>query len=152
MRKRPFKILSLNISEKKGIQKKPIDQMELKPDYGIIGDAHAADWHRQISLLAEEDINTIRGKGIEIKFGDFAENITTDGVDLSSLPIGSRLYMGETELEVTQIGKECHQHCAIYHTVGDCVMPRKGIFAKVIRGGYITIESECHYIKIPERK
>lgn len=140
-----FKILSLNISEKKGVQKKPVSEMELKPDHGIIGDAHAGNWHRQISLLADEDINTIRGKGIDIDFGDFAENITTKGIDLSSLPVGTHLFMGDAELEVTQIGKECHQHCAIFHTVGDCVMPRKGIFVKVLKGGKITCDSECSY-------
>ena len=122
----------------KGEQKKPADSLELKSGHGIVGDAHAGDWHRQVSLLAEEDISTIRGKGIEISFGDFAENITTEGVDLSALPIGTRLHLGEAELEVTQIGKECHHGCAIYQTVGDCVMPRNGIFAKVIKGGVIT--------------
>ena len=139
-----FKILSLNISEKKGVQKKPVAEMELKPNHGIMGDAHAGDWHRQISLLAEEDIETIKGKGIDIHFGDFAENITTEGVDLSSLAVGTRLFLGDAEVEVTQIGKECHQHCAIFHTVGDCVMPRKGIFVKVLKGGKITCESECY--------
>ena len=147
MSKTPFKILSLNISEKKGEQKKPVDSLELKSGHGIVDDAHAGDWHRQVSLLAEEDISTIRGKGIEIDFGDFAENITTEGVDLSSLPIGSKLYLGDAELEVTQIGKECHHGCAIYQTVGDCVMPRNGIFAKVIKGGVISCESSCSYEK-----
>lgn len=138
-----FKILSLNISEKKGEQKKPVQSLELKPDHGIVGDAHAGNWHRQVSLLAEEDINTIRGKGIDIDYGDFAENITTEGVDLASLPIGTRLRLGDAEMEVTQIGKECHHGCAIFQTVGDCVMPRKGIFAKVLKGGVISTESVC---------
>jgi len=140
-----FKILSLNKSEKKGVQKKPVSEMVLKPEHGIVGDAHAGNWHRQISLLAEEDISTIRGKGIDIDFGDFAENITTEGVDLSALPVGTKLIMGDAEVEVTQIGKECHHGCAIFQTVGDCVMPRKGIFVKVLKGGRITCESECFY-------
>ncbi|MCK5250425.1 MAG: MOSC domain-containing protein [Spirochaetaceae bacterium] len=140
-----FSLVSLNISLKKGEQKIPVDQAELKPDHGIVGDAHAGDWHRQISLLADEDVETMRGNGIELNPGDFAENITTRGVDLSMLPVGTRLFLGETEIEVTQIGKECHHGCAIYQAIGDCVMPRKGIFAKVIRGGRITSESRCHY-------
>ncbi|MBB6479585.1 MOSC domain-containing protein [Spirochaeta isovalerica] len=141
-----FRILSLNISEKKGEQKKPVPSMELKPAHGIVGDAHAGNWHRQISLLADEDVDTIRGRGMELNFGDFAENITTRGVDLGVLPIGTRIRMGEAELEVTQIGKECHQNCAVFRVVGDCVMPRKGIFAKVITGGTITVESKCHVL------
>lgn len=143
--KNQFRILSLNISEKKGVQKKPVDSMELKVDHGIEGDAHAANWHRQISLLAQEDVETMQGKGVDLGYGDFAENITTEGIELWSLPVGTRLYLGETELEVTQIGKECHQHCAIFHTVGDCVMPRKGIFAKVIKGGMINCDCKCSY-------
>lgn len=145
-KRKSFRILSLNISEKKGDQKKPVPSMELKVDHGIVGDAHAGNWHRQISLLADEDVDTIRGKGIDLNFGDFAENITTEGVDLGSLPIGTRITMGEAELEVTQIGKECHHDCAVYQIVGDCVMPRRGIFARVIRGGFITTDSECHVI------
>lgn len=139
-----FAVLSLNISEKKGEQKKPVDSIVLRPDHGIEGDAHAGNWHRQVSLLAEEDIDTIKGKGIDIDFGDFAENITTEGIDLGSLPIGTKLHMGDAELEVTQIGKECHHGCAIFQTVGDCVMPRKGIFAKVLKGGAIDRSTACH--------
>jgi MOSC domain-containing protein YiiM len=143
--KRKFKILSINISSETGIQKKPVERALIRVNHGIEGDAHAGDWHRQISLLATEDIDQIRGKGIELNYGDFAENITTEDVDLSSLPIGTRLYIGDTILEVTQIGKECHHGCAIYQIIGDCVMPRKGIFARVIQGGEIDIESECYY-------
>lgn len=140
-----FSIVSLNISLKKGEQKIPTDEMELKIDHGIVGDAHAGDWHRQISLLADEDVESMRGNGIELNPGDFAENITTRGVDLSLLPVGTRLNIGNTEIEVTQIGKECHHGCAIFQAVGDCVMPRKGIFAKVIKAGRIDSESRCHY-------
>lgn len=140
-----FEILSINISREKGVQKEPVDSAELRPNHGIVGDAHAGDWHRQVSLLADEDIETMRGKGIDLDPGDFAENITTRGVPLSEIPVGARLYLGEAELEITQIGKECHHGCAIYGIVGDCVMPRRGIFAKVIHGGRIDRESVCHY-------
>ncbi len=143
----PFRILSLNVSQRTGEQKKPVPagSVILGENHGIVGDAHAGDWHRQVSLLAAEDIDTMRGRGIEIGFGDFAENITTRGVDLAALPVGTRLYLGEAVLEVTQIGKECHSHCAIYRAVGDCVMPRRGIFARVLKGGEVSRESDCSY-------
>ena len=140
-----FSILSVNISERTGVQKKPVARALLKEGHGIQGDAHAGDWHRQVSLLADEDIATMRGRGVELGFGDFAENITTRGVDLGSLPIGARLELGSALLEITQIGKECHHGCAIFQAVGDCVMPRKGVFARVLRGGEIDRESRCHY-------
>ncbi|MCK5673023.1 MAG: MOSC domain-containing protein [Spirochaetales bacterium] len=140
-----FKILSLNISEKKGEQKIPIKIAELKVDHGILGDAHAGNWHRQISLLANEDIESMRGNGIDLDYGDFAENITTEGIVLHELPIGTRLNIDSTVLEITQIGKECHHGCAIYAAVGDCVMPRRGVFAKVIEQGEISNESSCYY-------
>jgi len=140
-----FSILSINVSERTGEQKTPVARALLREGHGIVGDAHAGDWHRQVSLLAEEDIDTLRGKGIEIGFGDFAENITTRGIDLGSLPVGSRLRIGPALLEVTQIGKECHAGCAIRRIAGDCVMPRKGVFARVIVGGEIDHESRCHY-------
>ncbi len=140
-----FKILSLNISEKKGEQKIPIEKASLKIDHGIVGDAHAGTWHRQISLLANEDIESMRGNGIDLEYGDFAENITTEGIVLHELPIGTRLNIDSAILEITQIGKECHHGCAIYTAVGDCVMPRRGIFAKVIEQGEISNESSCYY-------
>jgi MOSC domain-containing protein YiiM len=145
--RRGFRILSLNVSERTGEQKKPVPagRVILKENHGIVGDAHAGDWHRQVSLLADEDVDTMRGKGIQIGFGDFAENVTTRGVDLSSLPVGTRLRLGEAELEVTQIGKECHEHCVIYQAVGDCVMPRRGIFARVLKGGEVSVDSDCAY-------
>jgi len=144
---RPFRVLSLNLSERTGEQKKPVPggRVTLKENHGIVGDAHAGDWHRQVSLLAVEDVDSMRGKGIDIGFGDFAENVTTSGVDLASLPVGTRLRLGDAELEVTQIGKECHAHCAIYRAVGDCVMPRCGIFARVLRGGEVSLDSDCSY-------
>jgi len=140
-----FSLLSINVSQTVGVQKKPVPRAVLKENHGIVGDAHARDWHRQVSLLADEDIECMRGRGIEIGFGDFAENLTTRGLDVGSLPVGSRLSIGDALLEITQIGKECHHHCAIFRAVGDCVMPRKGIFARVIRGGEIDLESRCHY-------
>jgi MOSC domain-containing protein YiiM len=143
--RRQFSILSINISGKTGEQKKPVTEGELRVDHGIKGDAHAGAWHRQVSLLADEDVQTMRGRGIDISYGDFAENITTKGIKLADLPIGSRLHLGDAVLEVTQIGKECHYGCAIYEAVGDCVMPRRGIFTKVIRGGLINRDSACYY-------
>lgn len=140
-----FEIVSINISVGVGVRKDAVDQAFLKADHGIAGDAHARNWHRQISLLADEDVETMRGRGIDLDPGIFAENITTRGVSLSALPVGTRLFMGEAELEVTQIGKECHHGCAIFQTVGDCVMPRKGIFARVIREGWIDRDSSCYY-------
>lgn len=140
-----FQIVSMNISTEKGTKKSPVDRMELRCDHGIVGDAHAGDWHRQVSLLAEEDVDLMRGKGVELNYGDFAENITTRGIVLHTLPVGSRLFLGEAELEVTQIGKECHHGCEIRALVGDCIMPRRGIFAKVIKEGKIDVKSRCYY-------
>lgn len=125
------------ISENKGERKKPVESVTLRENHGIVGDGHAGDWHRQISLLATESIDKMRVLGLDVTAGDFAENITTSGIDLVSLPIGSRLQVGETLLEVTQIGKECHTRCAIFYQAGDCVMPKEGIFAKVITGGMV---------------
>ncbi len=130
-------VLAVCISENKGERKKPVASVELRENHGIVGDGHAGDWHRQVSLLAQESIDKMRAMGLDVNAGDFAENITTSGIDLVSLPIGSRLQVGETLLEVTQIGKECHTRCAIYYQAGDCVMPKEGIFAKVITGGMI---------------
>lgn len=125
------------ISENKGERKTPVQSVELRENHGIVGDAHAGEWHRQVSLLAAESIDKMRALGLDVTAGDFAENITTSGIDLVSLPIGTRLQVGATLLEVTQIGKECHTRCAIYYQAGDCVMPKEGIFAKVIVGGTV---------------
>jgi MOSC domain-containing protein YiiM len=130
-------VLAVCISENKGERKTPVDAVELREEHGIVGDAHAGDWHRQVSLLASESIDKMRALGLDVDSGDFAENITTRGIDLVSLPVGARLQIGPALLEVTQIGKECHTRCAIYHQAGDCVMPREGIFARVIRGGFV---------------
>ena len=125
------------ISENKGERKKPVAAVTLRENHGIVGDAHAGDWHRQVSLLAQESIDKMVALGLDVTAGDFAENITTEGIELVPLPIGSRLQIGETLLEVTQIGKECHTRCAIFYQAGDCVMPKEGIFVKVISGGVI---------------
>ncbi|MDW7771288.1 MAG: MOSC domain-containing protein [Desulfobulbaceae bacterium] len=130
-------IISLNISIEKGVVKHPVDKVELVIDHGIKGDAHAGKWHRQVSLLAEESIDFMRKKGLDLDPGVFAENITTRGIDLVGLPVGTRLVAGEAELEVTQIGKKCHKGCAILQQVGDCIMPREGIFARVIVAGTV---------------
>ncbi|WP_298267671.1 MOSC domain-containing protein [Geobacter sp.] len=133
----PAKVIAVCISEKKGERKTPVARVELRENHGIVGDAHAGEWHRQVSLLAKESIEKMRAMGLDVDNGDFAENITTEGIDLPSLPVGTRLTVGETLLEVTQIGKECHTRCAIYYQAGDCVMPKEGIFARVITGGVV---------------
>ena len=130
-------VIAVCVSSAKGQRKTPAESVLVQENHGIAGDAHAGDWHRQISLLAQESIDKMRALGLDVTTGDFAENITTSGIDLVSLPIGSRLQVGQTVLEVTQIGKECHNRCAIYHQAGDCVMPKEGIFARVITGGTI---------------
>lgn len=132
-------IVSLNISARKGVRKRPVKEALLKTGYGIEGDAHASSaWHRQVSLLAVESIKKMRDKGLDVKPGDFAENITTEGIDLLSLSVGTQLMIGEgIEVEVSQIGKQCHTRCAIYYQAGDCVMPKEGIFARVLSGGVI---------------
>ncbi len=125
-------------SASKGERKKDIEEALLIEEHGMEDDAHTGDWHRQVSLLALESIAKIREKGLDVNPGDFAENITTTGINLIALPIGTRLQLGKyVILEVTQLGKECHERCAIYYQAGDCVMPKEGIFARVIKGGII---------------
>lgn len=142
-------VVSVNVSDRKGMRKKPVEHVVVTTDYGIDNDAHASsEWHRQISLLALESIKKMQDMGLEVSPGDFAENITTEGIALVELPVGTRLLVGDAELEVSQIGKVCHERCAIYYQAGDCVMPKEGIFARVIRGGIIrkgsTIEIIFH--------
>ena len=132
-----IEVLAVCISEKKGTEKKEVEKIVLKEDWGIEGDAHAGKWHRQVSLLAFEKIDAFRKKGAEVDFGAFGENIIVGGVDLRSLPVGTVLEIGEARLRVTQIGKECHSHCNIYKKMGDCIMPREGIFAEVLKGGVV---------------
>lgn len=137
------KIKAVSVSKKKGIRKVNVPEVMLKEDFGIIDDAHAGAGNRQISLLAVESIKKMKDKGLDVGSGDFAENITTEGIDLMGLKIGSKLKIGEeVELEISQIGKECHTRCSIYYQAGDCVMPREGIFARVLKGGVIKPEDK----------
>jgi len=130
-------IEAICISTEKGVVKETVDQAELRVSHGIVGDAHAGDWHRQISLLATESIAKMKAILPDLADGAFAENIVTSGLELKSLPIGTKLHLGDTVLELTQIGKECHYGCAIREATGDCVMPREGVFCKVLEGGVI---------------
>ena len=133
-----MKIVSIAISKKKGTRKTPVDEAFVSKDHGLEGDAHAGKWHRQVSFLASESIDQAKAQGLEVTFGDFAENIATTGIDWKSLPLGTRVRLGVSVLvEITQIGKECHNKCAIYYKAGDCIMPREGIFSRVIAGGSV---------------
>src|SRR4030043_1788548 len=137
------KVLAVNISEDKGTKKTNVQSCSLLKDFGLKGDAHGGPWHRQVSLLANESIEKMRAKGLDVGYGDFAENITTEGVALVSLPIGAEIRIGSSVLlRVTQIGKECHDRCAIYYQAGDCVMPREGIFAEVVTEGEVKEGNE----------
>jgi len=132
------KIIAICTSAEKGTAKQKTERAEFLTDYGIKGDAHAGNWHRQVSLLSFQKIEEFRAKGATVKDGDFGENLIIAGIDLRSLPVGTILKSGEVILQITQIGKECHNHCAIYNVMGDCIMPREGVFAKVIRSGFIS--------------
>jgi MOSC domain-containing protein YiiM len=132
-------VVAVCTSEKTGTRKKNVGSGLIRANWGIEGDAHAGDWHRQISLLALESIDKMRAVGLDVGPGDFAENITTQGLDLVSLPIGTKMRLGQALAEVTQIGKICHNRCAIYYQAGDCVMPREGIFVRVLEGGAISV-------------
>jgi len=137
------KVLAVNISEDKGTKKTNVQSCALMKDFGLKGDAHAGPWHRQVSLLANESIEKMRAKGLNVGYGDFAENVTTEGVDLVHLPIGTKIRIGNSViLSVTQIGKECHERCAIYYQAGDCVMPKEGIFAEVVNEGAVKVGDE----------
>lgn len=132
------RVVAVNISDRKGVIKTPVDMGEFQTDLGLKGDAHSGNWHRQVSLLAQESIDKMSAKGIlELTSGKFAENLTTEGIELFTIPVGTRLEIGEVLMEVTQIGKECHRGCQIMKMVGDCIMPREGIFAKILRNGVI---------------
>ncbi len=132
------KVASVNLSEKKGMRKTPVPEGHLKEGFGMEGDAHASgEWGRQVSLLQLESIGKMKAKGLDVGAGDFAENITTEGIDLTGLKLGDKLRIGPAEVEITQIGKKCHSRCEIYRLAGDCIMPREGIFAKVLRGGRV---------------
>lgn len=132
-----MEVIAVCISEKKGERKHSVPEITLRCGHGIVGDAHAGNWHRQVSLLAEESVDTMRAPGLELHPGDFAENILTRGIALKTLPVGTRLRVGETVLEITQIGKQCHNDCAIRKTTGRCVMPTEGVFAVVLEAGVV---------------
>lgn len=144
-----MRIVSLAVSRKKGTRKTCVDEVNLLKEHGIEGDAHAGPWHRQVSFLASESIEKARQNGLKVTFGDFAENIATEGIDWLTVPVGTRLKLGDTVLvEVTQIGKECHQKCAIYYQAGDCIMPREGIFARVLEGGAIRSGDPISFVDL----
>ncbi|MTD42295.1 MOSC domain-containing protein [Erwinia sp. CPCC 100877] len=130
-------VIAINISERRGTQKKEIEEVELIKGYGLEADAHGGNWHRQVSLLSFEKVTEFNKRGARVGNGAFGENIVVSGIDLRKLPVGSQIRIGAAELVVTQIGKECHQHCQIYARVGDCIMPREGIFAVVVTPGHI---------------
>jgi MOSC domain-containing protein YiiM len=133
-----MRVVSLAVSKKKGTPKTPVKEVFLKKEHGVEGDAHAGPWHRQVSFLAAEQIKAAWSSGLDVDFGSFAENIATIGVDWVSLPVGTRVRVGETaEVEITQIGKECHNKCAIYYKAGDCIMPRQGVFGRVLKEGLV---------------
>jgi MOSC domain-containing protein YiiM len=144
-------VIAVCTSERKGTKKEMISEGILQENYGLVGDAHAdSGTHRQVSLLAVESIRKMQRLGVQVGYGDFAENITCEGIELVSLPIGTGIHLGtEVILEVTQIGKECHQKCAIYYQAGDCVMPTEGVFARVIRGGKVKTGDT---IRVVEKK
>jgi len=131
------RVLAVCTSQKKGVPKHDVGRAELRAGWGIVGDAHAADWHRQVSLLAWESIEKMRALGLNVRAGSFAENLTTSGICLVELPVGTKLRIGTALVQVTQIGKVCHDKCAIYYQAGDCVMPREGIFVAVLEGGTV---------------
>lgn len=134
------KIKAISVSKKRGTQKTNVPRAELKADFGIVGDAHSGNWHRQVSLLEFESINEMIAKGAKVAPGNFAENVTTEGIDLCTLKIGSKLKLGsDVELEITQLGKKCHSRCEIFERIGDCIMPREGVFARVVKAGAINV-------------
>jgi len=143
-------IKGICISEKRGTAKKLINEAHLITDWGIDKDSHAGKWHRQVSLLSYEKIEEFKEKGADVTPGAFGENLIVEGFDLKNIPVGSRLKCNDVILEVTQIGKECHTHCSIYHSVGDCIMPREGIFARVIQGGSMCMEDEIELLPLNE--
>ena len=139
------------ISEKRGIQKTCVPAARLVADWGIEGDAHAGNWHRQVSLLSYDRVEEFRARGAEVADGAFGENLLVEGIDFRSLPVGTRLSCGDALLEITQVGKECHNRCAIYHAVGDCIMPREGVFARVLQGGDIRPGDEVSVVTLGKR-
>jgi len=145
------KVTAICTSPEKGTAKQNVGKSEFIVNHGIKGDAHAGPWHRQVSLLSHDKIENFRSKGAEVADGAFGENLIVEGIDFRSLPVGTTLQCADVVLEMTQIGKECHSHCAIYKTMGDCIMPREGVFAKVIKGGFIAVGDEMK-VRKPQEK
>ena len=142
------KVIAVCISEKRGTQKKNIGKALFRENWGIENDAHAGDWHRQVSLLSYDKIQAFRARGAEVDDGAFGENLVVEGIDFRSLPVGTLLECNGVLLEVTQIGKECHSHCQIYQEMGECIMPTEGVFARVLIGGTISVgnQMEVRYV------
>lgn len=145
------KVLAICTSKHKGTLKNEVEEANFIKEFGIEGDAHAGKWHRQVSLLAFEKIDEFRNKGGDVDFGAFGENLVIDEIELNKLPVGQRLTVGEVLLEVTQIGKECHDKCAIYYQVGECIMPKNGIFTRVLQGGKVRVGDECNLINMEKK-
>ena len=145
-------VLSVNIAPKKGMRKAPVESgaIELVADFGVADDAHAGDWHRQVSFLAEESIQVARDHGLDVGYGDFAENITISGINIKGMPLGTRLQVGTAIVEVSQIGKICHTRCAIYYLAGDCIFPREGIFGWVVEPGVVRVGDEVRILELGE--
>ena len=143
-------VLSVNTSPKKGMRKTPAEGgvIRLAADFGVEGDAHAGDWHRQVSFLAEESIQTARAHGLDVGYGDFAENITSSGINMKEMPLGTLLQVGSAIVEVSQIGKVCHTRCAIYFLAGDCIFPREGVFAWVVQAGDVRVGDEIRVLSL----
>ena len=140
------KVLAVCVSERKGTQKKNVGSARFVENWGIEGDAHAGAWHRQVSLLSHERVEEFRARGAVVDHGAFGENLVVEGVDFRSLPLGTRFHCGEVILELTQVGKECHSHCAIYKVMGDCIMPREGVFARVLHEGTIRVGDDLSIV------
>ncbi len=145
------KLITICISEQKGTLKTEVEKANFIEDFGIEGDAHAGKWHRQVSLLSFERIEEFRNKGAKVELGAFGENLVIEGFELNKLPIGQRIQIGDVLLEVTQIGKECHDKCAIFYQVGECIMPTNGIFTRVVKGGVLKPGATCTLVE-GERK
>ncbi|MGN0349592.1 MAG: MOSC domain-containing protein [Roseburia sp.] len=133
------RVIAVCISEKKGTQKKNVGSVRLLENWGIEGDAHAGKWHRQVSLLSHDRVEEFRARGAVVDDGAFGENLVVESLDFKSLPIGTKFQCNDVILELTQVGKECHSHCEIYKVMGDCIMPREGVFARVLHGGEISV-------------
>lgn len=142
------KIMAVCISDRKGIQKHDVGTVQIVDGWGLKSDAHGGNWHRQVSLLSHEKVEAFRARGAEVQSGAFGENLVVEGIDFAKLPVGTLFRCGDVLLEMTQIGKECHSHCAIYHKMGDCIMPREGVFCRVLHGGAVSVGDELQVMEV----